>query len=126
MLVRMGIFLTIATFALTTPVAAQGSVAAFDGTYAGVSTDIETAHRDVPRSRCPQLGLPDPLTITNGVVKPPSGTGWTGTVSPQGALVIRNRLFVHVGGQIDPQGNATAEYHGPQCIVKFGWQKQAG
>jgi hypothetical protein len=118
----MQVMLTIAAFALATPVAAQGPVTAFNGTYVGVSTDIEAAHRDIPRSRCPQLGLPDPLTITNGVVS----RGWTGTVSPQGALVIRNRLLVHVEGQIDPQGNATAEYHGPQCIVKFGWQKQAG
>jgi hypothetical protein len=54
------------------------------------------------------------------------GKGWTGTVSPQGALAIRDKLLVHVEGQIDPQGNATAEYHGPQCIVKFVWRKQAG
>jgi hypothetical protein len=125
MLVRTRIFLTIAAFALATPVAAQGPVTAFDGTYAGVSTDIEAAHRDVPRSRCPQFGLPDPFMIANGVVRSASARGWTGTVSPGGALVIRNRFFVHLEGQIDPQGNATAEYHGPQCIVKFGWQKQA-
>ena len=120
------VFLMIAAFALATPVAAQGPATAFDGTYAGVSTDIEAAHRDIPRSRCPQLGLPDPLTIANGVVKPASRGGWTGTVSPQGALVIRNRLLVHVEGQIDPQGNATAQFNGPQCVVKFAWQKQAG
>ena len=115
--VRTRIFLTIAAFALATPVAAQGPTTVFDGTYAGVSTDMEAAHRDVPRMSCPKFGLPDPLVIRNGVVR--GGGGWTGTVSSQGALVIRHRLFTHVEGQIDPQGTATAAYHGPQCNIKF-------
>jgi hypothetical protein len=123
---RTGVFLTIAAFALATPVDAQapGPTTAFDGTYAGVSMDVSKAVSH--QRQCPRGGVPSPLTIRNGVVKPPTGKGWTGTVSPEGALVIRNQYSMRVNAQIDPQGTVMGEYHGPACIVKYVWRKQAG
>ena len=73
----------------------------------------------------PQGGAPWPLTIKDGVVKPPKGKGWTGTVNPQGAVEIRNRYSMRVDAQIDPQGTARGQYSGPACIVTFVWQKQS-
>jgi hypothetical protein len=121
---RIQALLTIAGFLLTAPVTAQaaGHTSAFDGTYAGVSMDVSKTNRE--STHCPQGGTPQPLTITHGVVKPSSGKGWTGTVSPQGSLVIRNQYAMHVHAQIDPQGTVTGEYHGPQCVVKYMWRKQ--
>ena len=118
------IFLTIAAFALAAPAAAQapGAPAAFDGTYAGVSMHVTKATREA--THCPHGGVPAPLTIKNGIVKPPSGKGWTGTVNSQGALVIRNQYAMHVHAQIDPQGAVTGKYTGPQCNVDYVWRKE--
>jgi hypothetical protein len=123
---RTRVFLTIAAFALAMPAAAQapGPTTAFDGTYAGVSMHVTKATREA--THCPHGGVPAPLTIRNGVVKPPSGKGWTGAVNPQGALVMRNQYSMHVNAQIDPHGNVTGQYHGPQCNVGYVWRKQAG
>jgi hypothetical protein len=122
---RLRTFFTVAGLALATPVAAQAPApTAYDGTYAGVSMDVTKA---TPEStNCPRGGVPAPLTISNGTVKPPSGKGWTGTVSPEGALVITNQYAMHVHAQIDPQGVVAGQYSGPQCIVKYVWRKQAG
>jgi hypothetical protein len=76
--------------------------------------------------KCPTGGVPQPFTVANGVVKPASSKGWTGTVRPLGAVVMQNRRAMHVEAQIDAQGNVTGQYHGPQCIVDYVWQRQAG
>jgi hypothetical protein len=123
---RMRALVTVAGLALAMPVAAQAPApaTAYDGTYAGVSMDVTKANPEA--THCPRGGVPAPLTINNGVVKPASGKGWTGTVSPDGSLVIQNQYAMHVHAQIDPQGMVTGQYSGPQCIVKYVWQKRAG
>jgi hypothetical protein len=121
---QLKIFLTIGVLAWAVPAAAQAPTTAFDGTYAGVSMHVTKATREA--QNCPRGGVPQPLTITNGVVKPPAGKGWIGTVSPDGALTIRNQYAMHVHAQIDAQGNVTGRFTGPQCNVSYVWKKQAG
>jgi hypothetical protein len=111
-------------FALAAPAAAQTPTTAYDGTYAGVSMHVTKATREA--THCSRGGIPAALTIENGVVKPPSGKGWTGTVSPDGALTIQNQYAMLVHAQIDAQGNATGQFTGPQCNVTDVWKKQAG
>jgi hypothetical protein len=110
--------------ALAMPAGAQvpGHTMAFDGTYAGVSahTFKSTAHG---RS-CPPWHTPDALTITNGAVHSGTRDKWTGTVNPQGHVVLRNKQAMRVDARIDPQGTITGRYHGPACAVDFVWQKQ--
>jgi len=105
----------------------------FDGDYTGVSKDVldggSTAHRCDPRTLPP----PRPLSIRNGVVGIPGVYWWEGTLSPQGALVIRSPVFSRVDGQIDHQGTIRGQYSGDipsrlgggtNCVVKFVWQKE--
>lgn len=115
-----------------TPVAAQasGSKTAFDGQYVGVSID-PPARRDEEsngarnRARCNVLaGVPDPLTITNGVVQSLGGS-WEGTVSPQGAVVMHDGLSRRADGQIDSEGTIRAQYSGTSCAAAFVWRKQS-
>jgi hypothetical protein len=122
---RVKIVLTFVAFTLATPAAAQTPApptTAFDGTYAGVSADVSTVRQG---RRCPRIGVPVPLTIRNGVIKPPAGTGWTATVGPQGILVVRNQVS-QVDAQIDGQGTMKWQYNGPDCIVTYVWRKQSG
>jgi hypothetical protein len=46
------------------------------------------------------------------------------TVTPQGSVVLRNKLSMRVDAQIDPQGAITGRYQGPACIVDYVWHKQ--
>jgi hypothetical protein len=105
----------------------------FDGWYSGISRDVldggNSGHNCDPHALTP----PGALTIRNGVVGIPGFPSWEGTVSPQGALVIRDKLFSRVDGQIDPQGTIRGQYTGDipprfgggtNCIVKFVWQKE--
>jgi hypothetical protein len=109
-----------------TPAGAQSPepTTAFDGTYAGVSMHVTKATRE--SAKCPYGGVPTPLTIKNGLVGPPSGKGWRGTVNFQGTVVMQNQYAMHVHAQIDAQGNVTGQYTGPQCNVTYLWRKQAG
>ena len=110
----------------------------FDGDYTGVSREVldsgSDEHRCTPRALMP----PAPLKIANGVVGNPGVPFWEGTVSPQGAVVIRNRKFSRVDGQINRQGTirgqdsgelppsvlAQIDGGGTNCIVKFVWQRE--
>src|SRR5215469_7925104 len=120
---RTRALLTAAVFALAVPAAAQAP-AAFDGKYVGVSAHIakSTAHG----RQCPRQHAPDALTITNGVVQSSGKEKWTGTVGPQGDVVLRNRLSMRVDARIDPQGAITGRYQGPACMVDYVWHKQPG
>jgi hypothetical protein len=113
-----------AALTLAMPAAAQapGHTTAFDGTYAGVSahTFKSTAHG----RPCPPMHTPDALTISHGVVHSGARDRWTGTVGPQGHVVLRNKRAMRVDARIDPQGTITGRYHGPACAVDFVWQKQ--
>jgi hypothetical protein len=119
--------LTIAGLALAMPVAAQAPgppPTAFDGKYGGVSAHIakSTAHG----RQCPRQHAPDTLTITNGVVQSSAKERWSGTVGPQGDVVLRNKLSMRVDAQIDPQGAIKGRYQGPACMVDYVWRKQPG
>lgn len=121
----MKVILTIAGLALAAPVAAQApATTAFDGHYAGVSAHIakSTGHG----RQCPRQHAPETLTITNGVVQSSGRERWTGTVGPQGDVVLRNKLSMRVDVQIDPQGAIKGRYQGPACMVDYVWHKQPG
>lgn len=118
--------------------AAPAPTAPFDGWYRGVSREVSDSgsneHRCDPRPLTP----PRALMIRNGVLGIPGVYWWEGTVSPQGAVVIRNPRFNRIDGQIDPQGTLRAQYSGElprdlvapiggggtNCVVKFVWQKE--
>jgi hypothetical protein len=122
---RAKVVLIIAGFALTTRVAAQTPgppPTAFDGRYVRVSAHIakSTAHG----RQCPPQHAPDTLTIANGVVQSSARQRWTGTVGPQGDVVLRNKLSMRVDAQIDPQGAIKGLYQGPACMVNYVWHKQ--
>jgi hypothetical protein len=118
------VLLTIASLALATPVAAQAPApppTAFDGNYVGVSAHIgkSTGHG----RQCPREHAPDPLTITNGAVHSSAKDRWTGTVTPQGSVVLRNKRSMRVDAQIDAQGAIKGRYQGPACFVDYVWRK---
>jgi len=120
---RAMVLLTAAVFALAMPALAQApATTAFDGGYAGVSAHIakSTAHG----RQCPRQHAPEALTITNGVVQSSGKERWTGTVGPQGDVVLRNKLSMRVDARIDPQGTITGRYQGPACMVDYVWRKQ--
>jgi hypothetical protein len=107
----------------------------FDGEYRGVSREVSGSRNNEQRCYPRALTPPRPLTITNGIVQTPDKEWWEGTVSPQGAVVIRNPRFSRVEGQIDAQGTIRGQYSGEvppdlqagggtNCIVKFVWQKE--
>jgi hypothetical protein len=120
------VLFAVAAFALAIPAAAQIPApppTAFDGKYIGVSANVAKS-RNTQR-HCPRGSAPSPLTIKDGVLKPPAGKGWKGTVSPQGAVVMRNQYSMRVDAQIDPQGTIRGRYNGPACIVTYVWRKQS-
>lgn len=128
MLDRTIVLWTIAAFGWATPVAAQApgpTTTAFDGQYAGVSADVSKSGR-ARSERCAREHVPDTLTITNGVVHSAARDRWTGTVSPQGSVTLRNRRAMRVDAQIDQQGTITGQYPGSACTVSFVWHKQSG
>jgi len=108
--------------ALAMPAAAQPPTTAFDGTYAGMSA--HTSKSSGHERQCPRWHTPDALTITNGAVHSGTRDKWTGTVNPQGHVVLRNKQAMRVDARIDPQGTIAGRYHGPACAVDFVWQKQ--
>ena len=121
---RAMILLAIPASALATPVAAQAPAptTAFDGKYVGVSRESSKAG-STPGAKCLPRGVPDTLTITNGVVRSKVYPSWEGAVNPQGALVMRSTSSMRVDAQIDPQGTIRGQYSGPACIYTYVWQK---
>jgi hypothetical protein len=126
---RTKALLTAAVFAVAIPAAAQAPApapvtAAFDGHYAGVSAHVSKS--TAGSRQCPRVHTPESLTITNGAVHSGPRERWTGTVTPQGSVTLRNKLSMRVDAQIDPQGMISGRYHGPACAVDYVWQKQPG
>ena len=126
---RARIRLTIAACVLATPAAAQTAApttTAFDGAYQGVSNEVSTY---TAGRRCPQprVAVPNPLTITNGVLRTSGERPWVGTVSPQGVAVIRCPDAARIDAQIDPQGTIRGLFSGAggsnTCPWTFVWQK---
>jgi hypothetical protein len=117
--------LTITGLALAMPAVAQAPVpptTTFDGNYVGVSAHIQqsTGHG----RQCPREHAPDALTITNGAVHSSTKDRWTGTVSAQGTVSLRNRRGMRVDAQIDAQGAIKGRYQGPACFVDYVWHKR--
>jgi hypothetical protein len=80
---RTRILSTIAACMLATPVVAQApapTTTAFDGIYAGVSREMKLTGTGRGR-QCEQPGVPDSLTISNGVVRSLGGSGLEGVVT---------------------------------------------
>ena len=121
------VVLTIAALAWGTPIAAQApapTTTAFDGTYAGVSREV--ARYTSPGTRCyGTAGVPGALTVTNGVVQSRGGGGWEGSVSPQGALVMRSPNAMRFDGQIDGQGTIRGQTSSTECVYTLIWQKKS-
>jgi hypothetical protein len=92
----------------------------FDGDYIGVSRESNGGSTE-----CPKSHVPADLIIRNSVVL---GV-WEGTVSLQGAIVMRNPTFSRVDAQIDPQGTISGQfrgqYRGSSCTVAFVWRKRS-
>ena len=97
------------------------STTAFDGEYFGVSRESSRT-ASPPGAECPPNTVPAPLTITNGVVL---GL-WEGSISPQGAVVMRNPKFSRVDAQIDRDGTIKGQYGDSARTVTFVWRKQSG
>jgi hypothetical protein len=89
----------------------------FDGDYTGVSRELTNGG-----AGCSPSGVPATLMIRNSVVL----GYWQGTVSPQGAVVMRNPKFSRVNAQIDPGGTIKGQYGDPACTITFVWRKQSG
>jgi hypothetical protein len=110
----------------------------FDGRYRGVSREVTDSGSNQDRCHSGAASAPRALTITNGAVETPGKQWWEGTVSPQGAVVMRSPSFARVDAQIDSRGTIRGEYRGEvpyellaqlggggtNCIVKFVWQKE--
>ena len=122
---RAKVLLTIASSALAVPVVAQAPTAAFDGKYVGVSTEPLRPGGNTlgayPGAKCYPPGLPDPLTIKDGVI---SGS-WQGTVSPQGGVVARDGTGRQINGQMRSDGTMQGLYSGAVCSYNFIWRKQS-
>jgi hypothetical protein len=124
MLGQTRVLLAAVAFMLATPVGAQSptpTTTAFDGTYAGVSRVVSKYVTGTRASLCPQNGVPAPLTISNGAVQ---GPYWQGSVSPQGALMMRAVGMLY-SGQIDGQGTVRGQINGTACVITITWQKKS-
>jgi hypothetical protein len=119
--------LLLAAFVVQLPIAAYAQapepMANFDGYYVGISAQVSKGRPDV---RCHRERIPDPLSITNGVVRSSGSYRWAGRVTPQGGISINSRYHTPVHGRIDAQGTITGEYHGYECNTVYVWRKQVG
>ncbi len=119
--------------ALTAPVPAQAqTTTAFDGSYRGVSRQLEGRtygrHNSVYGRSTRGCALPDRvparLRIVNGVARAGSKEHpMEGSVTTQGELVMHNSKGAKFDGQIDGQGRATGRIMFG-CSYLYVWQKQ--
>ena len=116
----------IALLGLPGPLFAQSTTTAFDGSYAGVSRQLEEGGLLTHRTnRCPPSGAAAALTIANGVARTP----WVpedplvGSVDPQGGLVMRTQRGHKFEGRIDGQGRIAGRLTGV-CAYQIVWQKR--
>jgi len=123
--------LTIAVLATALPADAQApapTTTAFDGTYIGVSRTLETTMAGHATRQCPPSGRVPPLTIVNGIART-AGLGTAeGSVSPEGAVVMRALAGFGAGsrfeGRIDDHGTVTGRFTAP-CSYQVVWQKKS-
>src|SRR4051794_8393564 len=96
----------LAAFTTTVPAQAQATTA-FDGTYRGISRQLEGASYGGTARACPPGGIPAPLRIVNGAARAGSADSpMEGSVTPQGVLTMRSARGTFQGS-IDGQGQAT-------------------
>jgi hypothetical protein len=115
-------WISAAVFLLVLPLAAQ-TPHPFDGTYQGVSHEVERYKEASGKGSRPctvQNPVPLNLRIANGGAR---AGDWEGTVTPQGALTMRRPNAELLQGQIDNQGNVTAQFAGIGCVHKFLWRR---
>jgi hypothetical protein len=111
--------------AIPVPLFAQGVKTVFDGTYRGVSRQVDGGPMGGGGARHCQIpiGVPGPLTIVNGVARAGSAENpLEGSVTPQGALTMRTRTGGKFEGQIDGQGRAAGRLI-YSCSYQFVWQR---
>jgi hypothetical protein len=97
----------------------------FDGDYIGISGGPSKT-TSATGAQCGQSGVPDTLTIWNGIVQS-DYDAWRGTVSPQGVLVMQHRGATRADGQIDGQGTIRAQgTNSAGCAYTWSWRKQSG
>jgi|SRR3954447_24582178 len=122
---------TVAALTVAAPALAQAqTVTAFDGTYRGISRQLEgwtyqpsTRGQNTHRCALPD-GVPRPLTIINGAAQAGSADSpLEGSVTPQGILTMRSQRGVTFQGSIDGQGRALGRLMGG-CSYQYVWQKQ--
>ncbi len=118
---------------------APAASAAFDGTYAFVSsTNVNATYttRNGRTGPCPERRT-GPLHIANGLVRYTTTTGYKlkGTVGPQGQLTLglvapsnsgnagSQPLNLSLNGQIDSTGTIRARQTSNSCSYDFVWQK---
>jgi len=96
----------------------------FDGVYQGVSRQLAGGAMSTGRTRsCEPDAVPAPLTISGGVAHAGSQQyPLEGTVSPQGALVMRSPGG-HFEGQIDAQGRVVGVLV-LNCSYQMTWQRR--
>src|SRR3712207_3416694 len=84
---------TVAALTAAAPASAQAQTAtAFDGTYRGISRQLEGAAFGGSARACPvPNGAPAPLTIINGAARAGAADNpMEGSVTPQGVLTMRS------------------------------------
>ena len=121
MFARAIILSTITASAVALPAAAQApppTTTAFDGTYAGESHNVHR-YADGGSTRCATAAVQAPLTITNGVVRSPTGGNLEGTVNADGHKIMHRPNGNRVEGQIDAQGIIRAQYASPNCAYDY-------
>ena len=110
---------------------AANTTTAFDGTYAGVSTQniskgntLDVAGGNAPIV-CQEYGVPPPLTIRNGLAQfQLLNYTFQGYVTPQGQLKMNAGYGQVVEGQIDNQGVFRAQGLGA-CAYNATWRRSA-
>jgi hypothetical protein len=115
-----------AVMVMSSSALAQTASTAFDGTYAGVSRRMEGGPMGGGSARACAIpdGVPAPLTIANGAARAGSGDNpMEGSVTPQGALVMRTRNGGRFDGQIDAQGRAAGRLTF-SCSYQLIWQRR--
>jgi hypothetical protein len=113
--------------ALAMPVLAQSaSTTAFDGTYLGVSRQLEGGPMGGGSTRaCPLPdGKPARLVIASGVARSGSAENpMEGSVTPQGMLVMQSQRGGKFEGQIDGHGRAAGRLT-VNCSYQLVWQRR--
>src|SRR5215471_4554833 len=127
MILRLGVL--VLTAGLAAPVLASAqTTTAYDGTYVGVSRaflGMQGAGRQGNGRSCnKEAGRPGTLTIANGTGRYPwDGGAMVGSVTPQGAIALKNDWGAHLTGQVDRSGTIKAQA-GAVCLYELTWQKR--